>query len=169
MVRRMGHDDPGSAAAHWPWYQPWAAIALASGALNLAWELMAMSRYDVLTGTRGQPGHFTGCLVATVGDVGIALVSYAGASAVCAQDWIRHPRVLPATITLVSGLLITAVLEYVNVHVLHRWTYGAGMLLLAGIGTVPLIQWLVIPPVVLWLTHRHFAGRPLERIHGGDR
>ena len=59
-----------------PWYQPWMALALFSASLNVVWEMLAMSFYDTRT-TSGIGGGIAMCLMATLGDVGITLVSYA--------------------------------------------------------------------------------------------
>lgn len=45
----------------------------------------------------------------------------------------------------------------VNVYVLHRWKYGSGMPVIAGIDTLPLVQWLILPPLILWLVPRSLA------------
>jgi hypothetical protein len=56
------------------------------------------------------------------------------------------------------GIVATAGIELAALRV-GRWTYAARMpiLPLMGIGLVPLAQWLVLPPVVLWLVRRHFV------------
>lgn len=56
------------------------------------------------------------------------------------------------------GILITVGFEDVNVHVLHRWSYGPRMAVVAGIGILPLLQWLVVPMLVLWSARRYLTG-----------
>jgi hypothetical protein len=41
---------------------------------------------------------------------------------------------------------------------LARSSYAPAMPLLAGIGLVPIAQWIVLPLITLWLTRRHLAG-----------
>ncbi len=138
-------------------HQPWAALAMFSLLINLVWELLAVSFYETHARLPGALNLPIDCMQASLGDVGITLVSFAAASMVSTQQWLLRPTV-PAWATYVGvGLAITIVLEYVNVYVLHRWAYGSGMPILAGIGTLPLVQWLVLPPLILWLARRHLA------------
>lgn len=73
--------------------------------------------------------------------------------------WLGHAVRQPRP-TWRAGLLITAPLDWINVYILRRWTYAPHMPVLAGIGLVPLVQGMVIPPVVLWLAARHLGVRP---------
>ena len=56
------------------------------------------------------------------------------------------------------GVGFTVVVEYVSVYHLARWSYAPAMPLVAGLGVVPLVQWIVLPLLTLWLTRRHLAG-----------
>jgi hypothetical protein len=51
-----------------------------------------------------------------------------------------------------AGLVITAVLEALNVYVWGRWAYTTRMPRAFGLGVGPLLQWLVVPPLTLSLT-----------------
>lgn len=137
-----------------PWYQPWVTLALFGASLNVVWEMLAMSFYDTRT-TSGTGGGIAMCLMATLGDVGIALVSYAVAAMMSTRRWIFRPTVLPFVIYLAVGLVMTTAFEYINVHTLHRWSYAPRMWTVAGIAVLPLLQWLVLPPVVLRLARRY--------------
>jgi len=52
------------------------------------------------------------------------------------------------------------IVEWVAVHLAHRWAYAAAMPLIPGlnIGAVPVLQMMVLPPVIFHLvgawTHR---------------
>jgi len=52
------------------------------------------------------------------------------------------------------------VLEGLATGSADRWQYAEVMprLPILGTGLAPLGQWLVLPPIVLWLTRRHLAG-----------
>ena len=93
-----------------------------------------------------------------MGDAGITLVSYAAASVIGTRQWLRQPRATTTGIYLGLGVLITILFEFVNVQVLHRWSYGVAMPIVAGIGLLPIVQWLVLPPLVLWSARRYLAG-----------
>lgn len=74
--------------------------------------------------------------------------------------WLVRPRF--ADLAAVSGLGVayTAVSEYVNVYVSGDWGYSAWMPLVpfVGIGIVPLVQWLLLPPLILLLLRDHVRG-----------
>jgi hypothetical protein len=58
------------------------------------------------------------------------------------------------------AVLYTAASEYVNVHLLKSWGYSDLMPLLPGIGIgiVPLLQWAILPAVVIKITKDHIRG-----------
>lgn len=90
--------------------------------------------------------------------MGITLVAYAAASAIGTRQWLRQPSVTSFTVYLGLGVLITIGLEFLNVQVLHRWSYATTMPVVAGIGALPIAQWLILPPLILWSARRYLAG-----------
>lgn len=149
--QQVSTETPG-----WPWYQPWAALAFFSVLLNFVWEMVVMPAYE--TRSASATGVWiVMCLVATLGDVGITLGSYAVAKMITTRRWLTRPTLVPFVTYLAVGLVMTIAFECVNVNVLHRWSYAPRMLVVAGIGVLPLLQWLVLPPIVLWLARRHLA------------
>jgi len=101
------------------------------------------------------------CTRATLGDMGITLVAFWGtAAAARSRDWIRHPRRTPTTAFVLIGMVITIVSEQLAPRLLGRWTYSELMsvLLVLGVGLVPVIQWLVLPLALVWLVRRQLAG-----------
>jgi hypothetical protein len=104
------------------------------------------------------------CSLATFGDAVIQLVAY-GAGALVAGNrlWLASFRRATFGAYIGAGLLITVSLEWVNVYVLGRWAYAARMPVLLGIGLAPLLQWLVVPPLVLWFAARHLSLRSPKR------
>ena len=54
------------------------------------------------------------------------------------------------------GLVLTIVLEMLATHVLDRWHYAEAMPIVPaiGVGLLPILQWLVLPPLVLWFVRR---------------
>ena len=142
----------------WRWHEPWAALVIFSALLNVVWEVLAISFYETVPSATTGHGFPVGCLLAAMGDVGITLIAYGTASAIGTRRWIFRPSIATFATFLGIGLLVTILFEYVNVSVLHRWSYGSGMPMIAGIGTLPLLQWLVLPPIVIWLARRHLMG-----------
>ena len=55
------------------------------------------------------------------------------------------------------GVAATAALEWWNVMLRHAWAYGAAMPTVAGIGLAPFMQWVLLPPLILWLARRHIT------------
>ncbi|MGY6703327.1 hypothetical protein [Roseinatronobacter sp.] len=79
------------------------------------------------------------------------------------------PTPLPVAIFVAVGLILTIGFEYYYTSISLRWTYSELMPLVPpfGTGLSPLLQWLVIPPVVIWLTRRHLIGSQGE--HAWDK
>ena len=158
---RMSIAIAGGHPVAWPRHQPWIALALFSFLVHFAWEMLAVPFY-VAIATAPHAEAVVACFRATVGDVGITLTSYAAASAVGTKRWMVRTTPSLLAIYLGIGLVVTAVLEHVSVHVLHRWAYAAVMPTIGGIGLVPLVQWLALPPITLWLARRHLVGAPVD-------
>ena len=152
----MTHQQASAKTPGWPWYQPWAALATFSALLNFLWEMVVMPAYEARSTSAAGVG-IAMCLLATLGDVGITLGSYAVAASITTRRWLCRQTVASFATYLAVGLVLTIAFEYVNVYVLHRWSYAPRMQVVAGFGVLPLLQWLVLPPIVLWLARRHGA------------
>lgn len=140
--------------------QPWAAIVGFAFLLHFVWEMWQAPMYRTMV----QASHVEAvrvCTFATLGDALIQLVAFAGAAlAAGSRPWLARPsRRRPMLVYLTVGLLVTVVLEWINVYVLRRWTYADHMPLVFGIGLAPVLQWIVVPPIVLWLAARHLGFR----------
>ena len=134
----------------------WAVWALL---LNLAWEVAQLPFYAFAPGTR--PLEIAWDVVhCTAGDVGIALGSF-GAAALATRDvqWPMKQPWLGLAIAIGVGLVWTVHSEWQNVYVRLAWSYAPSMPTISGVGLLPLLQWLVLPPLVLLATrHRRRAG-----------
>ena len=111
--------------------------------------------------------------LATFGDVVLTLIAYGAVAAVARdQDWLRSPSRRQMLLLVASGLAMTVVLEALMVYVWARWAYQPVMPLVFGIGLAPLVQWMLLPPLTLWLARRHLEGsgeipsRPLTLYSG---
>ena len=152
---RRGAPVPGPA-----WWQPWAALALFAFLLHFVWEMGQAPFYRGMA-TAAHGTAVRACAVATVGDVVILLVAYAlVAAAVRSRRWLAAPTGGRVAGFLAVGLAATAGLELLNVYVLGRWAYGTGMPRVFGVGLAPLLQWMLVPPAVLWLARRHLGWMP---------
>jgi hypothetical protein len=97
----------------------------------------------------------------TFGDVLILLVAAAVWSFINWNTrWIARPGKVDIILISVMGLFYTFLSEYINVYVSGRWGYSDWMPLvpLTGIGVIPLLQWVLIPPIVIALTRDHLNG-----------
>ena len=165
-MTRLGPDDrsPGtdksSALAI-----PEIPIALFSFLLHFVWEFLQVPTYAGMA----ELSHWEGiklCTAATFGDVGFALTAFWAASAVGAsRQWIQKRRRLPFVVFIAVGIALTIAFEYYNTEVSHRWSYSELMPVVPPLGTGlgPLVQWMVIPSFVLWLTRRHLQGTRFPR------
>lgn len=59
------------------------------------------------------------------------------------------------------GLVATIIFEALATGALERWVYNDAMprLPIVGTGLLPVIQWLVIPPLVIWFVRRPIGTR----------
>jgi len=127
--------------------------------LNLAWEVWQVPFFR---GMADQP-HWLGvkaCTQATFGDAGIALIAFwVTAFFARTRGWITQPGRLDIAIFVGVGLVATVILEALAVGALDRWTYSDAMprLPILGTGLLPLLQWLTLPPLVLWFVRRQIG------------
>ena len=124
--------------------------------LNFIWEIWQAPLFrsmDNLT-------HFETtihCTQATLGDVVILLVAFwIIALTAKSRSWIIHPKTIQVTGFITIGIVITVVVEAISIHVLNRWQYAAAMptLPILGAGITPILQWLIIPPIVVFMKLR---------------
>ncbi|MFU8777905.1 MAG: hypothetical protein ACNA7M_09585 [Roseovarius sp.] len=143
-----------------PLEAPELPVALFSFLLHFVWEFVQVPAFAGLAGM----SHWAAiklCMSATVGDVGFALTAFWIASLTArGRGWILRPPRLPVAIFLAVGIALTVGFEYYHTTISLRWAYSAVMPLVPpfGTGLSPLLQWLVIPPLVIWLTRRHLLG-----------
>jgi len=153
---------------HFRGWQPWAAVGGFAVLLHFPWEMLQAPFYQDLAAAE----HWNSvleCGRATLGDAVIALTAY-GSTAALHRDplWLARPALGASATYLGAGLLLTMILEAVNVYVLHRWSYSPQMPTVLGIGLTPLLQWLVLPPLNLWLAARHLGFVPNDRARGRE-
>lgn len=130
-------------------YLPWLA------GLNLAWEAGHVRLYTLWT--EAEPAYIAFSVVhCTLGDVLIGAIALlvaliTGREGALAR-W-RWQRI--AVVTALAGVAYTVFSEWMNLTLLRSWTYAESMptLDLAGfdLGLSPLAQWLVVPPLSLYL------------------
>ena len=125
------------------------------GALNLLWEIAHLPLYTLWN--EGSPSFIAYAVVhCTIGDVAIGtlalLVALIATRARVVETWSWRQVALFLVIPAVG---YTALSEWINTVARTGWAYSALMPVvnLGGfeIGLSPLVQWLVVPPVALWV------------------
>ena len=138
-------------------------VAVFALLLNFPWEILQV---PLFVGMASAPyaDAIMGCIQATLGDVLITLLGY-GAVALATKNrrWLLAPSGGQVAAFIGVGLSITVLIEWLatNGRWVKSWAYSTSMPLLpgTGIGLTPLLQWIVVPLLVLWFVQRHSAGR----------
>jgi hypothetical protein len=95
----------------------------------------------------------------TFGDgVIILFSSWAVSALVRSRDWVLHPTLKLTFLFSSIGLLITLVIETYRINISR--VYGVSMLAVPvlGMSSLALIQWIILPPFILYLARRHMLG-----------
>lgn len=125
-----------------------AALALVAFAIHFAWE-MGHARWYA---TMNELPFWTAtawCARAALWDVAISACAFvAAALAIRSWRWPRALELLPVAIYIASGLAVTIAIEWWAVSI-GRWRYAPGMATVAGVGVSPLLQWIVVPVVLI--------------------
>lgn len=144
-------------------------IAFFSFVLHFVWEFVQVPTYTGMA----EMAHWEAiklCMSATFGDVGFAMTAFWIASiSARSRNWVLQPTRLPVAIFVAVGIILTIGFEYYYTNISLRWTYSDLMPLVPpfGTGLSPLLQWLVIPALVIWLTRRHLIGSQVIREREG--
>jgi hypothetical protein len=124
--------------------------------LNFVWEFWQVPFYrDLPSGPHWQATKV--CSLATVGDAAIMLVSFwAVAAAARARAWVLGPSAVQVVLFTMVGIVVTVIAEWVATEELHVWAYANQMpiLPLLGMGLLPLLQWMILPPPVVWFVQQ---------------
>jgi len=124
----------------------WSALAFV---LNLAWEIAQVRLYTLWAEADGLTVAWS-LFHCSVGDVMIALALFALAGlALRRADWPASRPWAGGAIVVSGALAYTAWSEWYNVYRAGSWAYTASMPLIFGIGLSPLLQWLILPPVMV--------------------
>jgi hypothetical protein len=122
--------------------------ALAAG-LHLFWELAQLPLYTIYR--QGDLPALTYAVAhCTAGDALIALVTYLVTATITRSLSWPHTRPWAGlAIAVLAGVAYTAFSEWRNVYRLGYWAYTDAMPLVLGIGLSPLMQWVVVPALIV--------------------
>ena len=137
----------------------WIVLALT---LNSAWEVAQLPLYGLWSDPdRGRiAAYLAHCIL---GDVLIATVLFFVASIILRSfDWTMAQPWRGGALIIILGIAYTAFSEWYNVYVVKSWSYAPHMPLLGGIGVAPLLQWLIVPALMIF-TIRRWVKRAQDR------
>lgn len=131
--------------------------------LNFPWEIL---QAPLFAGMADGPfiDAIRGCAQGTLGDAVIMLFAYWTVSGIDAsRDWILRPSGRQLTLFVSVGVVITAVIEWLAIrgHWVQSWTYSTAMPVVPviGVGLSPLLQWIVLPLLLVWFVRRQLSER----------
>ena len=133
-------------------------FALAT-AVNYVWELAQTPLYVGVT----FPVAIWHCFVSSLGDGVLVLFIFAAVAIVMRSlDWYVRPTTQSYLVMAAAGLLVGLAVEWWGLQIARRWQYSELMPVIpgTGIGAVPVLQMLLLPPVIFWVLPR-FAKRVL--------
>ena len=132
-----------------------ALLFLTAVAVNFPWELAQAPLYEWAGKSSNALWH---CFVASLGDGFLVLVIFgAGWLALRRPNWFLNPGARGYLVMLITGLLIAVGIELIAVHASKRWMYTELMPRMPGleIGIVPVIQMLILPPLIFRMASRY--------------
>lgn len=122
--------------------------------LHFVWEMWQIPLYVGMS----EASHWSAviqCTLATIGDGFIALLAYSLA-AIVARDkfWLLQRPGSILAVYIIIGLIITVCFEILATAVYGRWQYSELMPIVPviNVGLSPLLQWIIIPPVSIWIS-----------------
>jgi hypothetical protein len=133
-------------------YLPWMLV------LNLVWEAAHVRLYTLWQ--EAEAAYIAFSIVhCTLGDVLIGIAALVAALTLSRAASIAHwPWARIAAITSLAGVAYTIFSEWMNITLFRSWTYAEAMPTLEiaafEIGLTPLAQWLVLPPLALYVARR---------------
>ncbi len=137
-------------------------LAFFSFLLHFVWEMWQVPFFAGMPST----SHWSGvgiCTQATFGDAAMAVTAFWAAALVHrSRQWFRKPRAGEWVVYLAVGLVLTVAFEWLATGPLERWSYAPEMpqIPVLGTGLLPVLQWVVVPPLALAITARQLTGLP---------
>lgn len=123
---------------------------------NVVWEMLQMPLFSFPSETTLMEFSLL-CLRASLGDALMLVIMYwLTAAYFKLRMWILYLNAYQITFFIAIGMIMTVIFEALATGPLQRWEYGELMptLPILGTGVAPVLQWLLIPPLVLWFVRR---------------
>ena len=115
--------------------------------VNYPWELAQTPAYAGVA----FPAAIWHCFVASLGDGLLVLLIFAAVASVFGTvDWYLRPSAQSYLVMAAAGLAVGFAVEWWGLHLARRWQYSELMPIIpgTGIGAAPVLQMLLLPPVV---------------------
>jgi hypothetical protein len=138
--------------------------------VNLPWELLQIPFFDGMS----RAPHWQAtkvCSLAAVGDGALLLGAYWVTAAMArSRQWVLHPRLRDVLVLLSVAQVMNALFEWLNTEIWQRWAYIPAMptVPLLGTGLAPVLQWLCLAPLVIWIVGRQIRGELARDDRGGS-
>jgi hypothetical protein len=78
--------------------------------------------------------------------------------------WLTRPDGRLTALFTAIGLVVTLVIETYRVNVSRSYGVPVLALPILGISALAVIQWIILPPVILYLTRRHMKGYAMDSL-----
>jgi hypothetical protein len=127
--------------------------------LHLIWEIAQIEAYDFPESSLMT--DVIGCFVPTLGDGLMTLIIFWSGWAVFRDSqWILNPGLKGYLLMSAVGLLLAVIVEW-NAFRTGAWAYNEQMITIPilGVGLLPVLQMLVLPPVTAVLVQRLWRKR----------
>ena len=129
--------------------------------LNFPWEVAQAPMFEGMAAAP-HSAVIRACSQATLGDAVILLLAHASVVVVTRRRrWFLAPSWRDVAGFVAVGVGITAMIEWLATrgHWVQTWAYSSAMPVIPGIGVglLPLLQWVIVPPIVLWFARRQAA------------
>jgi hypothetical protein len=129
----------------------WALLALV---LHGLWEAAQLPLYTLWEDADRRRVLFY-LLHCIADDIMIATALFLSVAAIFRDSaWPTHRPWRAGVIMVAMGLSYTVFSEWYNVYQLRAWSYAASMPLVTGIGLAPLMQWIVVPILMIIVIRR---------------
>lgn len=121
--------------------------------LSLLWEVL-QSPFYTDTFTVAWPRLLFDRLHCTAGDTVILLVAFWLVALRWGRDWMQRGGWAAGVVFAALGVVYTFMSEHWNVHLVARWAYSPWMPTLGGAGLAPLLQWVIVPMLCIYVARR---------------
>ena len=126
--------------------------------LNFVYEVWQAPYYEFY-GSPSLAAKINDLTHCTFGDGVIILVSsWVVSVLVRSRDWVLYPTLKSTVLFTSIGLLYTLAIETYRVNISKAYGVPVLAIPMLGMSVLALIQWIVLPPFILYLARRHMLG-----------